>query len=123
VVLSACETAAGEVLGNGEEILGFGYLMQERGARTTIASLWSVSDGGTQAWMEIFYTLLAQGGISKAEAMHLTQRILITQDFSPLGNRANIITERLRSRLPQFTIENLDHPYYWSPFLLIGNGF
>ncbi|PLS68328.1 MAG: hypothetical protein CV045_08495 [Cyanobacteria bacterium M5B4] len=122
IVLSACETAAGEVLGNGEEILGFGYLMQERGARTTIASLWSVSDGGTQAWMEIFYTLLNTQPITKAEAMRLTQQILISGDFSPLGNQAEMMAERLRSRLPQSTIENLSHPYYWAPFLLIGNG-
>jgi CHAT domain-containing protein len=123
VVLSACETAAGEILGNGEEILGFGYLMQERGARSTIASLWSVSDGGTQAWMEIFYTLLVKQKMTKAEAMAVTQRILITKDFSPLGDQASLIQDRIIARLPQSTIENLDHPYYWAPFLLIGNGF
>jgi CHAT domain-containing protein len=51
VVLSACETGLGGKLGNGEEILGFGYLMQQAGARAAIASLWSVDDGGTQALM------------------------------------------------------------------------
>ncbi|MCS6958971.1 MAG: CHAT domain-containing protein [Pseudanabaenaceae cyanobacterium SKYGB_i_bin29] len=122
VVLSACETAAGEVLGNGEEILGFGYLMQERGARTTIASLWSISDGGTQAWMEIFYTLLTSQNLSVAEAVRLTQQILITGDFRPLGEKAQVLQQRLRSHLPPSTLENLSHPYYWAPFLVIGNG-
>jgi CHAT domain-containing protein len=39
-------------LGNGAEILGFGYLMQQVGALAAIASLWQVSDGGTQILMD-----------------------------------------------------------------------
>ena len=31
-----CETAVGSELGNGEEILGFAYLMQNAGARATM---------------------------------------------------------------------------------------
>jgi len=46
IVLSACETGVGGQLGNGEEILGFGYQMQKTGARAAVASLWAVSDGG-----------------------------------------------------------------------------
>lgn len=41
VVLSACETGLGGKLGNGEEILGFGYQMQQTGVRAALASLWS----------------------------------------------------------------------------------
>jgi len=59
VVLSACETGLGGKLGNGEEILGFGYQMQQTGARAAIASLWSVDDGGTQALMSAFYNILS----------------------------------------------------------------
>lgn len=36
VVLSACETGLGGKLGNGEEILGFGYQMQQTGARAAM---------------------------------------------------------------------------------------
>ena len=65
VVLSACETAvSGPELGTGEEILGFGYQIQRTGARASIASLWTVSDGGTQALMDAFY-LAVQNGYSK----------------------------------------------------------
>ena len=47
-MLSAYETGVGDTLGNGEEIFGFGYLMQEAGASAAIASLWAGSDSGTQ---------------------------------------------------------------------------
>ena len=43
VVLSACETGLGDNLGDGREILGFGYQMQQTSARAEIASLWKVS--------------------------------------------------------------------------------
>lgn len=106
IVLSACQTAVGGELGNGEEILGFGYLMQDAGAQAAIASLWSVSDGGTQALMTHFYQQLQGGNMSKAEALRQAQLAMIRGELT-VGGQA---------------IANAAHPYYWSPFILIGNG-
>ncbi|HLO86095.1 MAG TPA: CHAT domain-containing protein [Nostocaceae cyanobacterium] len=100
VVLSACQTALGEKLGNGQEILGLGYQIQLTGAKATIASLWTVSDGGTQALMNRFYKILQKGNVTKAEALQQAQLELLTN---------NQATE-------------FKHPYYWSAFILIGNG-
>jgi filamentous hemagglutinin family protein len=122
IVLSACETALGEVLGNGEEILGFGYLMQQGGARAAIASLWSVDDGGTQALMDIFYTMLKHPNMTKAEALRQAQIALITGNYSALGTDGNRIARNIANRLPVTVTEYLDHPYYWAPFIMIGNG-
>jgi filamentous hemagglutinin family protein len=122
VVLSACDTAVGRILGNGEEILGFGYLMQQAGARATVASLWSVDDGGTQTLMDIFYTMLKRPGMTKAEAMRQAQIALITGDFSALGAEGAAIEQEMRDRLPITVIEDLQRPYYWAPFIMIGNG-
>lgn len=105
IVLSACQTAVGGELGNGEEILGFGYLMQDAGAKAAIASLWSVSDGGTQALMNRFYEQLVSGGVSKAEAMRQAQIAMINGELSV-----------------DDSLGDTSHPYYWSPFILIGNG-
>lgn len=69
VVLSACEAGLGGHLGNGEEILGFGYQIQKTGARAAIASFWAVDDGGTQALMSAFYTLLNTGNLTKSQAL------------------------------------------------------
>lgn len=122
VVLSACETAKGAVLGNGEEILGFGYLMQERGARAAIASLWAVDDGGTQALMEVFYTLLNQPHMTKVEALRQAQIALITGNFDILGDKSEQVKQNIQARIPITVREYLNHPNYWASFIMIGNG-
>ena len=121
IVLSACETAVGDELGSGEEILGFGYLMQQAGADAAIASLWQVSDGGTQSLMDAFYAALRQGH-TKAKALQLAQQALISSDYSAVGlDRAGI---QLAGGGSRNGLDNsqLNHPYYWAPFILIGNG-
>ncbi len=120
VVLSACETAvSGPELGSGEEILGFGYQVQRTGARAAISSLWSVSDGGTQILMNSFYGAV-QEGLPKAAALQAAQEALITGDFTAVGGwRADV---EIRSAQGSGAGDLLTHPYYWAPFILIGNG-
>ncbi|MBW4497423.1 MAG: CHAT domain-containing protein [Oscillatoria princeps RMCB-10] len=121
VVLSACQTGVGGRLGNGEEILGFGYQMQETGARAAISSLWSVDDGGTQVLMNAFYAALQNGNVAKAEALRQAQIGLITGDRT-VPHPGVAAVDRTRSSLPPSVERNLSHPYYWAPFVLIGNG-
>ncbi|MBD2773299.1 tetratricopeptide repeat protein [Iningainema tapete] len=118
VVLSGCQTA---ISGNGEEILGFGYQMQDAGARAAIASLWKVNDGGTQALMSTFYAALRQG-ITKAEALRYSQIAMITGNYSEIAPQDRGILQSTRDRLPPKVTDRLSHPYYWAPFILIGNG-
>jgi|JFJP01.1.fsa_nt_gi CHAT domain-containing protein/Tfp pilus assembly protein PilF len=97
MVLSACQTAVGTKLGSGVEILGFGYQVQRAGAKSSIASLWRVGDEGTQNLMQAFYGYVKQTNNSRAIALRLAQIDMIRgQSFA--------------------------HPYFWSPFILIGNG-
>ena len=128
VVLSACKTAVSEELGNGEEILGFGYQIQRTGASAAIASLWYVSDGGTQNLMDAFYIAL-QNGYPASEALRRAQIALITgnQTILDAGQRSiepfNPETgEPLAIYATGDGSLNLSHPYYWAPFILIGNG-
>lgn len=123
VVLSGCETGLGGKLGNGEEILGLGYQMQRAGARAAIASLWSVDDGGTQALMTAFYAGLTQGNLTKAEALRQAQMALITGNYATSTQQRGIgVQQRTNSNLPAEVNAQLSHPYYWAPFILIGNG-
>ncbi|MBC1236886.1 tetratricopeptide repeat protein [Nostoc sp. 2RC] len=124
VVLSACNTGIGGINnGNGAEILGFGYQMQNAGAKATIASLWPVDDGGTQILMNTFYALLHQGNISKTEALRQAQVIMITGDFKLIGSQQDrVILQSTRNTISPNVVNNLSHPHYWAPFFLIGNG-
>ncbi|MBD2330036.1 tetratricopeptide repeat protein [Alkalinema sp. FACHB-956] len=118
VVLSACETGIGDVLGSGQEILGLGYQFQRAGARATIASLWPVDDGGTQVLMTAFYEALKRG-MSKAQALQQAQQVLIAQKLTPQAMRQRA---GARPLIDPSRIADSSHPYYWAPFILLGNG-
>lgn len=93
--LSACQTALGD-RGEGVEIAGLAYQFVRSGASTVIATLWSVNDQSTSTLMQHFYTELRQTGIQKAEALRQAQLKLI---------------QKPETR----------HPYYWAPFILLGD--
>jgi CHAT domain-containing protein len=125
VVLSACETGLGGFDNNGEQILGLGYQFQQRGARAVVASLWQVDDGGTQLLMNEFYRALQQGN-SKTAALQTAQQALIAGNFSSVGGERSpdggFILVDTGTGLPVNVSNNLNHPYYWASFILIGNG-
>ncbi|MDY7015371.1 MAG: CHAT domain-containing protein, partial [Cyanobacteriota bacterium] len=92
LVLSACQTAKGDE----RAALGLAGVAVRSGARSTLATLWSVQDRSTAQLMSEFYRRLAGAGLTKAEALRQAQLVL------------------LRSR-------NIRHPHYWAPFVLVGN--
>ena len=121
VVLSACETAIGGKLGSGVEILGLGYRIQDAGAGAAIASLWKVSDDGTSELMQKLYKNLSQKNISSSEALRQAQIAMIRSNKKATSSdRANL---RIVGTVPSLPTGQLSHPYYWSAFILIGNGF
>jgi CHAT domain-containing protein/tetratricopeptide (TPR) repeat protein len=92
LVLSACETARGDELA----ALGLAGIAIRSGARSTLASLWNVSDRATAQLMGEFYQRLSDPNLTKAEAIRQAQLSLLNQ--------------------PDY-----QHPYYWSAFVLLGN--
>ncbi len=94
VTLSACDTALGQELG-GEGLIGLTRAFQYAGARSVLASLWSVSDLSTADLMKRFYGHL-RAGKAKDEALQAAQIELIhSREYS--------------------------HPYYWAAFQLNGD--
>lgn len=92
LVLSACETAAGD----SRAALGLAGVALKAGARSAVATLWQISDAATVEIIDTFYEYTAKEGVTKARAMQLAQIRLIEQ--------------------PRF-----QHPTDWAPFLMIGN--
>ncbi|KAM3098330.1 CHAT domain-containing protein [Phormidesmis sp. 146-35] len=67
--------------------------------------------------MDAFYARLKKGNLTKIEALQQAQIALMKNDRS--------LTQLLKSNAPnsaQPIYSPLDHPYYWAPFILIGNG-
>jgi tetratricopeptide (TPR) repeat protein len=110
LVLAACETGMGG--GNGQEIDGFGELAQKSGAKSVVATLWKVRDKSTKELMVKFYQILKRGKVtSKIEALRQAQLELAGLEDLMQKNQK----QRIRSK------SKYSHPYYWGPFIMIGN--
>ena len=121
VVLSACETAQGGVDRNGIEVSGLSYYFLSSGAKSVIASLWSVSDSSTSQLMEQFYKQLSTGSLSEAAALQRAQIALITSSTPSSPNRSSV-QYSLGQGETGTPSHSLSHPFYWAPFVLVGDG-
>jgi CHAT domain-containing protein len=92
LVLSACQTATGDK----RAALGLAGVAIKAGARSTVATLWFVSDPATAQLMTQFYQELADTTITKAEALKRAQVSLLKSS-------------------------NFKKPIYWAPYVMIGN--
>ncbi|GET37335.1 CHAT domain-containing protein [Microseira wollei] len=93
LVLSACQTAQGDK----RATLGLAGVAVKSGARTTLGTLWQVDDASTSTLMSRFYQGLALNKLTKAVALQQAQLSLLKDE------------------------KNKQHPYYWSPYILVGN--
>ncbi|MHC5917297.1 MAG: CHAT domain-containing protein, partial [Nostoc sp.] len=124
VVLSACETARGGEDKEGIEVSGLSYYFLTSGAKSVIASLWLVNDASTSQLMRYFYQNLATGKITKTEALRQAQLTMIAgkNQNSDTKDRSSVkLTPGNRGQAATIS-RDLSHPYYWAPFILIGNG-
>lgn len=92
LVLSACETAPGD----NRAVLGLAGMAVRAGARSTIASLWSLNDESAVEFMGYFYEQLTQGK-SRAEALRQAQLAFLQEK------------------------NGYDAPLYWAPYILVGD--
>jgi CHAT domain-containing protein len=123
VVLSACETALGGPGADGIEIAGISsYFLQAKRASTVLASLWLVNDPATSSLMQHFYTNLSQNK-TKSQALRQAQLSLLSGQATEQGaNRDATITAQPTNGSRAAASTDQSHPYYWAPFILIGNG-
>lgn len=92
LVFSACETADGDK----RAALGLAGVAVRAGARSTLGTLWTVSDQSTSVLMVRFYHELTHPGVTKAEALRRAQLSLLLE--------------------PKYRT-----PYFWAPYVLVGN--
>ncbi len=118
LVLSGCKTA----LGDEQAELGFAGLAVQAGVKSAIASLWSVSDEGTLGLMTELYQKLKQAPI-KAEALRQAQISMIKGKVRLKGGQLVTSTKAvsLPPELSKLGNRNLEHPYFWASFTMIGS--
>ena len=111
----------------GKEIEGLGMLVRHLGAKAVIATLWSVADCSTGKFMQTLYRLHQEQGLSKAEALRQAQlNFLYGKPYE--GKSAPCRAKRgvalAATEEDKFTPDPqrpYTHPYYWAPFILMGN--
>ncbi|MEH2053748.1 CHAT domain-containing protein, partial [Nostoc sp.] len=122
VVLSACETALGGENADGLEISGMSFYFLTNGAKAVIASLWLVNDASTSQLMQQFYQNLSTGQMTKTEALRQAQLTMLKSNSQGSDSNRSSVNYKL-GQGEQSISRNLSHPYYWAPFILIGNGW
>jgi CHAT domain-containing protein/tetratricopeptide (TPR) repeat protein len=99
-VLSACQTARGQI-GSGEGLIGMSWALFIAGTSTTVASQWKVDSVSTARMMIDFHrNLQSERGSSQASAAEALRRAAI-----------NLMAD------PKYR-----HPFFWSGFVVVGNG-
>jgi CHAT domain-containing protein len=119
LVLSACQTALDK---NSE--FGFGGLAAQTGAKTVLASLWTVDDAGTLGLMTEFYSRLKKAPI-KSEALRQAQLSMLRGETRIENGKViasnRTVTIPAASPDAKVALKKLSHPFYWSAFTMIGN--
>jgi CHAT domain-containing protein len=124
LTLSACETGMSGTAGNGREVDGLGTTAQLKGAKAVISSLWEVNDTSTGALMADFYKRWAEGEgkISKVEALREAQLDLLQGRITPQSGASGRGFSTVENEPgTQVGSTGYAHPYYWAPFVLMGN--
>jgi CHAT domain-containing protein len=99
-VLSACQTARGQV-GAGEGLIGMSWALFIAGTSTTVASQWQVDSASTARMMIDFHrNLQSEKGPSPTSAAEALRRAAIKLMADP----------------------KYRHPFFWSGFVVVGNG-
>jgi CHAT domain-containing protein len=107
VTLSACQTALSGSLG-GDEMAGFSQALLYAGASSLLLGLWSVNAVTTSLLMQAFYRRLWDAG-----GMKQTNQAVALREAALALRRGELLA-------PAAGFDPGD-PYYWAPFVLIGD--
>ncbi len=111
-VLSACDTGRGEYV-RGEGVMGLGRGFMAAGSRSVLVSLWPIASEATVQFMEVFYGGLAAGQ-TKADALRQAQMAIRSAPRATASGDRGLVAKKPDDG-------SFADPYYWAPFILIGD--
>jgi CHAT domain-containing protein len=133
LALSACETGLGDAHSTrpGAEVEGLGAIAQQAGAQAVLASLWPVADRSTALLMRRLYEAHAKDHFDKADSLKAAQLELLrgTSQSAAAGEERRGLA-RMAGSVPgaggakpasAAPKAPFAHPFYWAPFILMGN--
>lgn len=107
VVLSACNTALGEVTTEG--VWGLQRAFKRAGVSTVVMSLWQVDDEATAVFMQYFYEAL----LSKRQSYEsYVNQLNVANDY--FAHKALQAAQMRMIKHPKYS-----DPYYWAAFIII----
>jgi CHAT domain-containing protein len=121
LTLSACSTAKDYKTRDGTEMDSLGMIAQQKAAEAVLATLWDVNDASTSRLMSDFYSRwLKNPAAGKAEALRQAQLALLQGASATPGGKGQRGFE-VEGQAEVRPRASYAHPYYWAPFVLIGN--
>lgn len=135
LTLSACNTGLVRKNKSGVEGESFaGFFLDKTDVKSVLMTKWAVADESTSILMQEFYKSWGKEGLSKIEALQKAQLSLIKGDIKTLGATKTYQRKQKRSEIIRLDGSKMkgkpfafnpnapfSHPFYWSPFVLIGN--
>ena len=128
VVLSACETALGDITGEG--VFGLQRAFKMAGARTILMALWKVNDDATRMLMTAFYRNYSQGQTKRAAFRNAQQEV---RNYTRIETRTvdNVVSSTGKDKMHKgqsvsapttvetITTQPYKDPYFWAGFILL----
>ena len=129
LTLSACETAVGDdaAANPGAEVEGLGIIAQEAGARAVLATLWPVADASTATLMRELYQAHTNDHLDKADSLRKAQLALlrgsaaVPDDSKVRRGLTRVGAARETGNFTPDPKAPFAHPFFWAPFILMGN--
>ena len=122
VTLSACETALArgewKTFPQGDDLIGLSRAFIHAGTPSILASLWKVSDDSTVELIADFYRNLRS--MSKVEALRQAQLRLLGLSAGSAGGQKTAKSSPSTPTRDAMPAE-WAHPFYWAPFILVGD--
>ena len=112
VVKTACQAGKVNQLENGVAMESMSELVMQKGADAVLSTLWEVNESGTETLMDDFYHRWVKSADKPTKSEALRQA-----ELDLLYNKVKAPPNKDLTPGPS----DLSHPYYWAPFVLMGN--
>ncbi len=119
ITLSACDTGVINKAQGSSNLEGLSNVLNLKGAKAVMGTLWPISDEATALFMRLYYGLILKGGYNPEEALNLTQLAFSRGSLSEIKDGKTMIDGNHQDF--EKKIKPFSNPFYWAAFQIIGS--